>query len=419
MFDQLRIVDELLKKRRVKRAEMLINRQMRRKKGQDAIWLIQRARTRLLTGRPAAALEDMQRAQALQPELLDHVINLQILADCYFARFESSTVGFVERNDAQIAVRLYQRIITEFPEYNNVGWAYYQLGCLHLAGDRASDAARAFQTALQKPAQATPSLAAYSHERLAFICFYEDRQIAQALASINNAISAYPHFEDKSWLVQAYLLKSRILRSMADVDTALDASQKAVLLAKQSGISPHLLAEALFTFGELLSVVGGQETAAIQTLERFLEVSRRPVGIDVTWARVHEILGDLYFKLSNFEASVLAYNLVLQFNPHYPWEDSVYHRIARAYYHLGAYDKVIEALKRAFEMAASDGHEVDYQLYTLCGAAHLALKQYAQAAQAYEKALDLTSAYDDISEQLRQYRDFALSQRASGSSDTR
>ncbi len=412
MFDQLRIVDELLKSRRVKRAEMLINRQIRRKKGQDAIWLIQRARSRLLTGRPAAALDDMLRAQTLQPELLDHVINLQILADCYFARFESSTVGFVERNDALIAERLYQQIITAFPEYNNVGWAYYQLGCLFLTGDRVDEATTAFQTALQKPAQTTPSLTAYSHERLAFIYFYEHRQISQALKSIRDAINAYPHFEDKSWLVQAYLLQSRILRSMGDIDAALEASQKAVRLAKKADTSQQLLAEALFTFGELLSVAGGQETASIQTLERFLEVSRRPIGIDVTWARVHEILGDLYFKLSNFEASVAAYNLVLQFNPHYPWEDAIYHRIARAYYQLGSYDKVIEALKRAFEMAANDGREVDYQLYTLYGAACLAAKQYDAAVDAYEKALHQTSAYAEISDQLRQYRDFALTHRS-------
>lgn len=409
MFDQLRIVDELLKRRRVKRAEMLINRQMRRKHGQHALWMIQRARTRLLTGRPAAALDDLLRAQLLQPELFEHVINLQILADTYFARFESSTVGFIERGDAQTAEQLYQQMIDHFPNYENIGWGYYQRGRLFLASDRVQDAVKAFKAAAERPSPSTPSLTAYCYERLAFVYFYEDRSFLEAITAINKAMAEYPANEDPSWRVQAYLFRSRILRSMNEMAAAVDSARMAVVIAEKTvNVSRSLLPEALFTFGELLSTIEGQEKAAVQTLERFLEVSRRPVGIDVTWARVYELLGDLYFKTSSFEASVMAYSSVLQLNPHYPWEDEIYYRIARAYYRLGQYEKVIDTLDYSLNMTSVDGRGIDYPFYNLYGAACLVLRRYDHAASSFEKALQLASSHALVADQMRHYRDMAI-----------
>jgi tetratricopeptide (TPR) repeat protein len=421
MFDQLRIVDELLKRRQIKRAEMLINRQMRRKNGgQHALWLIQRARTRLMTGRPAAALDDLLRAQILQPELFTHVINLQILADSYFARFESSTVGFVERGDAQIAENLYQQMIEKFPNHENIGWAYYQRGRLFLASDRVQDAVTAFKIAAEKPSVSTPSLTAYCYERLAFVYFYEDRQFTQALTAINKAIVEYPASEDPAWLVQAHLFKSRILRGAGEISAALDSARIALTAAERTANSSQSpLPEALFAFGEILSLIDGQEKAAVQTLERFLEISRRPVGIDVTWARVHELLGDLYFKVGNFEASVVAYSSVLQLNPHYPWEVEIYQRIARAYYRLGQYEKVLEILDYSRNIASNDDHDIDYPFYNLYGAACLALKRFDQAAANFEKALELASSHSLIAEKMRQYRDMAINRQPINTIDIR
>jgi tetratricopeptide (TPR) repeat protein len=420
MFDQLRIVDELLRRHRIKRAEMLINRHIRQKHGQHAIWLIQRARTRLLTGRPAAALDDLLRAQLVQPELFDHVINLQILADCYFARFESSTVGFVERNDAQIAEELYQRIIEAFPNYENIGWAYYQLGRLFLASDRVQEAVASFNAAIQKPTLSTPSLIAYCYERLGFVYFYEDREFLQALGAINAAIESYPPGEDRSWLVQAYLFKSRVLRGTGEIAGALEAARTAAAIAERTSTNTQsLLPEALFALGEILSAIDKQEKAAIQTFERFLEVSRRPVGIDVTWARVHELLGDLYFKTGNFEASLVAYSAVLQLNPHYPWEDEIYYRIARAYYRLGQYEKVIDTLDYSLGITSGDGGNIDYPFYNLYGAACLALKHYEQAAEHFEKALQLASSHVLVAEKMRQYRDMAINHQTTNLIDIR
>jgi tetratricopeptide (TPR) repeat protein len=410
MRDQRTLIETLLRKREVKKAEVLIARSMRSSvtNEQQAELLIQRARTRLLTARPEAALDDILKARSLQPAILDSAVNLELFADCYFARFELSTVGFAERSDALQAETLYGQIIEAFPYYENLGWIYYQLGRVLLTDNRIDEALNCFQQALLNPSHVTP-LTAYCYERLGFVAFYEQRDLNRSLTFLSKAIDTYPVHDDRNWLVQVHILRSRVLKEMYQTDMALQEAEKALSLAA-GGRSDRraVLAEALLTTGELLSSIQGRYRDVIVHLEQYLQVCKRPPGIDVTWSRVYEMLGDAYFHVERYDDAIAAYNAVLQFNPYHPWEVSIYHRIARVYYQIGNYDKAIGAAQRALDIAAVDGQELDYRLYDVSGNAHFAMGRYDKAAEAYAHALRLAPAHPDTVEKIRKYHQFSL-----------
>jgi tetratricopeptide (TPR) repeat protein len=410
MRDQRTAIEALLKKREIKKAEVLIARQLRSNltDDQQAEWFVLRARTRLLTARPEAAIDDIMRARAINPTLLDTAINLELFADSYFARFELSTVGFAERSDALQAETLYRRIIAEYPHYENLGWVYYQLGRVLLTDNRVANALDCFQHALLSPSH-LPPLTAYCYERLGFVAFYEQRDLPRSLTFLSKAVDTYPVSEDRNWLVQVHILRSRVLREMYQVEMALQEAEKALSLAA-AGRSDRraALAEALLMTGELLASIEGREREAISHLEQFLQVCKRPLGIDVTWSRVYEMLGDAYYRVGRYEDAITAYNAVLQFNPYFPWEGTIYHRIARVYYQISHYEKAVDAVQRALDVAKSDGHEPDYRLYDVSGNAHFALGRYDKAAEAYANALRLAPAHHETLDKIRRYHQVSL-----------
>src|SRR5688500_18908305 len=110
MQNQLQAIEALLKKREVKKAEMIIAKVLRTQllPHEQAAILICRARTRLLNGRPEAAIDDLFKARSLSPELFEEASTLELLADCHFACFELSSVGFTDRNDTHQATSLYE-----------------------------------------------------------------------------------------------------------------------------------------------------------------------------------------------------------------------------------------------------------------------------------------------------------------------
>jgi tetratricopeptide (TPR) repeat protein len=410
MRDQRTLIEALLHKREVKKAEVLIARGLRSEANhiKQAELFVQRARTRLLTARPEAAIDDLLKARALEENVLDSPINLELLADAYFARFELSSVGFAERSDALQAETLYQRIITDFANYENLGWIYYQLGRVYLTNNRVEEALSCFQQALLSPSHVSP-LTAYCYERLGFVAFYEQRDLNRSLTFLSKAVDTYPLNEDRNWLVQVHILRSRVLREMYQPGMALREAEKALNLASSRRSDRRAtLAEALLTTGELLSTIDGREKDVVSHLEQFLQVCKRPLGVDVTWSRVYEMLGDAYFKVGRFDDSLTAYNAVLQFNPYHPWEVSIYHRIARVYYQIGNYQKAVEAIHRALEVANSDGYDLDYRLYDVFGNAHFALGRYDKAAEAYANALRLAPPNQESIDKIRRYHQFSL-----------
>lgn len=404
MFDQ---IEALLRKHEVKKAEKLIAKALR--SGQEdaqARLLVYRARTRLFNGRPESGLDDLTTARQLNEALFNDPKTLEVLADCYFGRFELSAVGFADRSDTQQAESLYRTIIQQFSTYQNLGWVYYQLGRVLLSAARVDEAVTCLQQALLSPSQ-LPALTAYCYERLGFIAFYEQREPQRALHFLDKVIDTYPIAAERSWLVQVYILRSRVWREMRDVNHALQDSDTALQIATM-GRNRVSLGEALLTSGELLAEMRGRERDLIDTLERFLQISKRPPGMDVTWSRAYEMLADAYTACGEYEKAISAYYSVLAYNPYHPWEVSIYYRIGRAYYRKGSYEKAIDAIRHAIKLAEDNPSLIDYRVHDTYGSALFALGHFQEASQAYEQALNLLPVDHEHSEKIRHYHQLAL-----------
>ncbi|MFN8560590.1 MAG: tetratricopeptide repeat protein [Anaerolineae bacterium] len=406
--EQYRSVDELLNRRDVKRAEILIARYLRSELSvqERAGLLIARARARLLTARADDALDDLNHARTLLPDDFDNPATLELLGDAHFARFELASVGFADRNDTAQALAAYERIPAEFPQYGNRGWIFYQRGRIFLTENRVDDAVECFQQALLMPST-VPALTAYCYERLGFVAFYERRNFEQAISFLNKAVATYPAAEDRLWLVHVHTLRSRVHREMRDIDAAVEAARSAISVAG-SADGKAGLTDALLAAAETLAPLDGREKEVIAYLQQYVQMSKKPLGIDVTWSRIHEMLGDAYYKANQLQNAVSAYQAALQVNPYTPWELSLDYRIARTLYQLGEYEQAIRAIQKMMQSAEADGQAVgDYRVYHILGNSHFALGSYRHAADAYQTALDIAPANADGLDKVRQYLQFA------------
>jgi tetratricopeptide (TPR) repeat protein len=407
-YEHLRTIDELLQRREIKKAEVLIAKHLRSELPADEKipFLVQRARARLLSARPDDALTDLAAARA--GTISDTPLVLELFGDCHFARFELASMGFADRGDTEQALTHYRRILDEYPNYENIGWIHYQIGRVLLTDNHAHAAMERFQTALLAPSH-VPALTAYCYERMAFVAFYEDRDPNRALSFIGKSVDTYPPGEDRRWLVQVHILRSRILREGKRFEQALRAAETALAVAASvNGENRASLAEAYLTVGELSAELGGRDREVIASLQQFLQVSRRPLGVDVTWSRVHEMLGDAYFRTGQHSSAVGAYNAALDFNPYHPWEISLYYRMARAAYQGGEYERTVQIIERMLARAHAEGEQVsDYRVYDILGNAQFALKQYAGAVDAYRTALHIAPPNADNLDKIRTYYGFA------------
>lgn len=404
-------IDTLLRSHEIKKAEIQIARALSKTASQaeQAALLTMRARAKLYTGRPEGALDDLMRAYEMVPVVKNDPVWIELMGDSHLARYEFSAVGFAERADAQQAEILYREIISIFPTYENLGWVNYQLARVLLVTNRVSEAMEGFQRALLTPSTAA-ALTSYCYERLGFVAFYEQRDAQQALTFIEKATQTYPASEDRGWLVQAYLLRGRILRDTHKFKAAIQAAETALSIALTArSESRQIEREALFTAAEILSRVKGNEQRIIEVIEQFFQRSRKPQTIDVTWSRAYEMLADAYIQLGKYERAISAYLASLQFNPYHPWEVSIYVRIAKASYQLGDYERTVQAVQRALDIATAEMQTVDFQVYDLLGSAYYALGQYENAISAFDDALQRAPFSDASLDKIRQYRSYAAS----------
>ncbi|MCU0512649.1 MAG: tetratricopeptide repeat protein [Anaerolineae bacterium] len=391
------MLETLIEEHDVRRAEVVIARLLRLELEDHARQrvLVYRARVRLLAARPAEALDDLKSAgititvTPVDPDLL------ALLADCYLARFELAPAGFADRQDVRQAEALYTRLAQEFATYDNMGWIAYQHGRICLIGDRAADAEHHFRQALFQPARVA-ALTAYCYERLGYIAFYEQRQPARALTFLDKAVDTFPAGLSRLWLVQVHLLRSRVLRE-ARPEQALQAAQTALkIAADETPEARSARAEALLMLAELYAAAQ-RPHEAITSVQQFLQVSRLPAGIDVTWSRVYELLGDACFTLERYEQALTAYQNVLVFNPYHPWEDTIQYRISRCYYLLRDYQRVVNTVNNLILKTGTEGNPTtDYQLYHLLGDAWFAMGRYQDSRQAYHTALQIAPAGADV-----------------------
>jgi tetratricopeptide (TPR) repeat protein len=403
-------IDDLLERNEIKKAEIALARFLRSDITDDerALVLTYRARARLRSARPDDAIEDLASARNLDPNRFDLPEMLELLADCYLARFELASVGFADRQDTITAQSILVDILKRFPDYMNRGWINYQLGRIALTNNETDVAEDFFHQALLTPSW-MPALTAYCYDRLGFIAFYEKRDLVAAIGFLDKAIHTYPATEKPAWLVQIHILRSRVLREQQQFKAALAAAEQAVVIATQNSADRRSSrAEALLTAGELLISVGGRERDAISYLQQFLQISKKPLGVDVTWSRVHEMLGDAFSQIEQYDQAIEAYEAALQYNPYHPWEISLHYRIAHSFYQQNNYDGAVTAIERLLSAAAAGDEKIqDYRIYDVLASAQFALGRYKQAVASYRLALDTAPAKAQGLDKIRKYYQFA------------
>ncbi|MDQ7034235.1 MAG: hypothetical protein Q9P01_05200 [Anaerolineae bacterium] len=150
MQNQVNEIRELIERRDSKKAEVAIAKLLRldMTKEEEFILYILRVRTRLISGRLSEAIQDWQTASELNPVAESEPKFLELLGDCYLARFEMAAVGFVQKMDLREAHQIYQRILTLNPDYENSGWIYYQQGRISLTEGQSHRAEDLFHKAL-------------------------------------------------------------------------------------------------------------------------------------------------------------------------------------------------------------------------------------------------------------------------------
>ncbi|MCI0710092.1 MAG: tetratricopeptide repeat protein [Chloroflexi bacterium] len=400
MESQINQLHELVAAREVKKAEVVIARLLRSElpPEQRTELLILRARTRLLAGRPADALHDLAEIKAVAPSLLSEPSLLELQAESYLTQFEVAAVGFAQKSDVREASRIYQSLIDHHPDYENIGWIYYQQGRVALIEDQPFAAESYFHKALFA-ASTVVALTAYCYERLGFMAYYESRQPRQALVYLNKAIDTYPASASPLWLVQVYLLRSRVLRE-SSLEDALQSAKTAYKLAAEFPANKALAAEALFSVAEILAQQAGREQEIVDYLQRFMQTSKPPLGVDVTWSRAYEMLGDSYSTLGQYEQAAAAYENALQCNPYHPWAESLHYRMGRALYQQQKYADAIAALNRVVAETS------DYRIYSLLGNALFAIGHYAEAASAYETGIRMAPPGADT-QSMQTYYEFS------------
>ncbi len=418
MNDSIQALEEMILQRDIKKAETTIARYLRDESQPipEVDLLIYRARVRLVSARLDDALADLAVAQSIAPERFEQPHMLELLGDCYFGHFELASVGFADRADTAHALAAYNKIILNFPNYENLGWVYYQFGRVVLTENHIEEAIQCFTNALMS-ASTIRSLTSFCYERLGFIAFYESRNLQQAIAFLNKAIDTYPADEPQLWLAQVHTLRGKIYRENNEHDHALEAIDTAVKIAAMDGGDTKIgLVDALLKAGEIASDMEGRETEAIYYLNQFIQNSRRPVGVDVTWSRVHEMLGDAYSRIEQYKSAVDAYRLTLKYNPYHPWEMSLYYRLARNYYEMGDFKQTVASIEMLLKVASAENYDIDdYRIYYVLGNAWYSLGKYSSAVDAYEKALELSPLNGANVENLRQYHQQAIASVQAGS----
>jgi tetratricopeptide (TPR) repeat protein len=409
MKEQLQAIDELLTRNEVRKAEIIIAKALRSNlaPAPRSQLLFRRARLRLLLSRPEDALDDLETVRTAAPDYFESPTILELLGDIYFARFELASVGFADRSDTHRAQEYYDQIIEQYPKYMNLGWIYYQLGRIWVTSDEMEKAVKCFQQALIN-ASHVGFLTAYCYERLGFITFYEHRDLDNALAFLNRSIDTYPAYSDKTWLIQVHILRSRVLRGMRDYESALVAAKDALSLVSSHSEKRNNFPEALLSVAELLAELENRDKEVVGVLQQFIQSVKKPLGVDVTWSRVNEMLGNAFFNLGQYDSAIASYTAALQFNPDHPWALSLYYRVAKSYYQQRAYNDVIKTISQLLDLVPAEDQIVnDYQVYDVLGNAYFALGRYEKAVEAYSIALQIAPPNADSVGQIKSYYQLA------------
>jgi tetratricopeptide (TPR) repeat protein len=372
--------------------------------------LLLRGRVRLLTGRIGELISDISYLSNTNPSWLQEPSFIELVADANLAQFENANLGFRDTVSLQTAINLYKRLMDEFTNYENRGWVCFQLARTHLIQNKVGLAIEYFSTALSSRST-VKNLPALCYERLAFIAFYELRNFDEALGYINQALkSDSDDPRELDWRIQAQLLRARILHLLGcnwDSYNTLDNVIHSI--SEQQTDSTAALAEALLASAEITSDIDGLEHKTIHYLHHFMRIAKRPVGVDVTWSRVYELIGYSCFALNLFSEAEIALKTSLEFNPDHPWFSNISFLIARCYYNQSDFSRVIISIRSLQQRGIEDDPMLDQSLlYGMLGNALFATKHYGEAAEAYGNALETVATTTRVSKDLESYQSLAL-----------
>lgn len=407
MDDRLAAIDNALATNDIRKAEILIARILRNESisaGLRASVQLRRANARLSAGRPDDALAEIEEVLSIRPELETQPDVQVLLGDVYFSRFIYAEFGFADRTNTDRSLEYYNHILTTHASYPKRGWVLYQRARIALSENNISQAITDLQQALKCPNK-PPYLYAYVYERLGFVALFEQRDPARAVQHLEKSIKYFPKGNTVAWIAQVHILRSRALRELKDYRAALKAASAALdILDPDAADYRQSLTETHLAIGEVLAMIPGREADAISHLLQFLQNSKRPLGVDVTWSRVYETLGNLSIKLDRYEQAIDAFQASLQFNQYHPWEINMHYQIARCYYRMRAYERVIDSVSQMQDAAARENQQItDYRVYYVLANAYFALEQYHDAARAYQTALDLAPPGADNLDKIQQY----------------
>jgi tetratricopeptide (TPR) repeat protein len=270
-----------------------------------------------------------------------------------------------------------------------MAWAYYQCGRIKLSQNDITAAAAYFRRALNAPNLA-PGVHAMAQERLGYMELFEKRDASAAIEHFHAAQQVASGDEPPEWLVQLNIRMSHAHLERQEYDDALSAARSALRTIQNNGTAAHRVAlpEAHLAIADVMAVMPGYESEAIEHYLCFLQFSKRPPGIDVTWSKVHETIGHLSFRLERYQQAITAFEKALEINPYHPWDMNLRYQIARCFYRNRLYERTVETITA---MEAQDDEEPvrDWHVYNLLGNAYFALEDFQAAAQAYRTALDL------------------------------
>jgi tetratricopeptide (TPR) repeat protein len=404
--EKLNNIDRALESDDLRKAESLITRLLKTGVSDDerAQVLLRRARTRFLRQHSEDALADIELAKEYFPPIQELAYTKALLGDIYFAKFMLAEVGFADRADTERASEYYNQVLENHPHFRQRGWVHYQRGCLYLTENKFEKAIQDFHAGLEHD-NIPDFLHTFCYERLGF-AHLDQRNPKTALHYLDKALSTYPQGKNAAHLVMIHMLRSRTLRMMENYEEALKAASEA--LKSLDTAAPNYkeaFLEAHLAMGEILANMPEREAEAIEHLIQYLQNSKRPLGVDVTWSRVYETLGELSLRLSRHEQAIEAFNAALSFNPYHPLELNVRYNIARSYYRMKAYEKAIAVIKQMQDIA--DEKITDYRVYYVLGNSYFALERYDDAAQAYREATTYVPPNSKVIQKIQAYLRFS------------
>jgi tetratricopeptide (TPR) repeat protein len=375
--------------RELKQREATLSRQLKTASTEDvrASLLLQRASLRVQLRHGDDALADLDTIRTTRLLHESDAKFLQVQADCHLMRFETSSVGFADRHELEKAILLYDQIIHD-GQADNICWVHYQLGRAQIFAMNFLSAVEQFQQALVLPdATHHPELSAYCYERLAYVAYFDQRNSKDALLYLQRALDTYPSAAEPLWRASVHLRCGSILRELHMVEPALEATSAAYEIARSSE-NKAIIAEALLAIADLLTMLPGHDYEVIEVVNRYMYFEKRPLGADLTWARLYNIIGDAYFNVGQYSNAVDAYHSVQFFSPDYVSEGQVTFRLARCYYQLRQYKRTQQLAQEM--LMDSDNEFVDGtqgHVYELLGNAFFAVGDFKQAENAYEQAI--------------------------------